>query len=101
MSERDEKIEAWLVSHYLETEREATVKEIAAATGFTESVVRRSVTSNPSLASGYEYRVSYSRDYKYMETGGHKVMTYGPSRRLLAYLLAQSRKAVTQEAQEG
>lgn len=84
--ERARAITDWLVSHYLETGKDATVAEIAAGLGWPESRVRRVLGSNEvnGIDVRLEHRESYSKDYPGFTIGAHRVWLYGPHRDELA-----------------
>lgn len=72
-----------------------TVAEIAAATHYSESTVRKALgpygVPEP-LTAHEEMRTSFSSNYRGMSTGAHKVWTYGPKLTTLRKLILAARK---------
>lgn len=84
-----------VVRMFMADGRDHSIKEVAAALGWSESRVRRAITSAPGgrpdeLDSSVDYRTSYSRDYPTMEAGAHKVRLYGPTRQTLREMLLRT-----------
>ena len=76
-------------SHYIETKKAMTIKEIAEAMAMKESWVRRYIhDSRPGkggmvpdgIAFSDDYRATYSKDYPDMQTGMCKVTVYEPTK---------------------
>ncbi len=74
--------------HYITKKEGSTVKEIAARLKWSETKIRRLLDTGPGIegvTSREEGRASYSKAYRMMEAGAHKVRVYYPT---LDYMVA-------------
>ena len=82
-----EALTAAVTAAFVRDGRDLTVPEIAAELGWTESKVRRVLAKAhgcvPGLACSQEHRPSYSKSYRGMQSGTHRVWVYGPTRETL------------------
>ena len=99
---KQEKIQALVnavVELLLATGKDATVKEIAEKLQWSENVVRATLRDAPGgcpneLDWSEDTRPSYSRNYRNMESGVHKVNVYAPSRQTLRKLILATRETI-------
>ena len=80
-----ESITNYLIGNYIATGKSMTVKEIASATGFSESTARKALQASVDdgvLLVDDEYRESFDRSYG-IQVSYHKVATYLPTRTTL------------------
>lgn len=88
-----------VVLMFLATGKESTVKDIAEKLGWTETQVRSALRSAPGgcpmeLSWDQDTRTSYSRNYRGMESGVHKVSVYGPTMGTLRKMINEANKAL-------
>ena len=71
-----------LLNEFVKDGKSLTVKQLAVLTGWSETRVRRALTSDSGFSDGLkvrkESRTSYSRDYPMFESGAHTVNVYLP-----------------------
>ena len=96
--EKGEEIRDAVLAHYLETGKAATVKEIAGRVSFSESTVRKVMTSKPhyGVVAGTDITSKeiecYSRDYPGMISGYRNVDAFVPSRSYMAEVIKAARE---------
>lgn len=78
---------AAVTARYMATGKDLTVPEIAECLGWGEAKVRKLLARHGGcpngLGSRQDERPSYSKSYRAMQSGVHKVWTYGPTRETL------------------
>jgi len=84
-----------VVDAFLDDGRDHTIKELAVSLGVTEAVCRRAVELLPGteIRCSQEMRTSYSKSFRGMESGVHRVWVYGPTREYLRERLLAIRGA--------
>ena len=85
---------AAVTARYLSTGKDLTVPEIAECMGWGEAKVRKLLARHGGCPNGLQSRQderpSYSKSYRAMQSGVHKVWVYGPTRETLRELVNQA-----------
>lgn len=91
-----EMLAGFVTDAYVREGKDLTADEIAAGIGWTASKVRRVIAAAHGcpvgLCCSQESRASFSKSYRAMQSGTHRVWVYGPTRETLREVIKKVEK---------